>query len=508
MPDRLELQFNLPHSAQHPARRDPTAPLRILVMADFSGRGQREEAPANLIDLGDRPLWNVDVDKLDAVMARIAPKLRLPLDPASDGAIAIGFSQLDDFHPDALYQRLELFQALRRTRARLLNPASFAQAAAELAPPAPSEPGQTEPTPGRKDEGDLLGRLLGKAPAPATAAARPSDPGTAAVHSLLQNAIRPHIVHTDARQPAWVAAVDTAIGEQLRAILHHPAFQALEATWRSVHELVNNIDGDAVCLSLLDITQQELLADLRAAGGAPTATGLYALLIDRGVRMHDGQPWSLLVGDYRFGTGAEDIALLAHLGSLAAHAGGPFLAAATPNVLGCDATAMLADPACWAPLASADQQRWQLLRQSAVAPWLGLSLPRVLLRLPYGQKTDPVDQIAFEEMPGGRAPDGYLWGNPAFVCARLLAAAFVDSGWDFSPDDVLELDDLPAHVYEEAGERVLQPVAEVLLGERATQAILAQGLMPLLSHRQRNAVRLARFQSLAEPAMALAGPWR
>lgn len=104
----------------------------------------------------------------------------------------------------------------------------------------------------------------------------------------------------------------------------------------------------------------------------------------------------------------------------------------------------------------------------------------------------------------GRDPDAYLWGNPAFVCARLIAAAFVEEGGAFSPGDVLELEDLPAHVYEEADERVMQPATEVLLSERAMQAVLARGVMPVLGHRQRNAVRLARFQSLAEPATALA----
>ena len=92
------------------------------------------------------------------------------------------------------------------------------------------------------------------------------------------------------------------------------------------------------------------------------------------------------------------------------------------------------------------EQRWRLLRTSAVAPWLGLALPRVLLRLPYGQKTDPVESFAFEEMPGGRDPEAYLWGNPAYACVRLIAAAFAENGWDFNPGDVLELDDCPAHV--------------------------------------------------------------
>jgi type VI secretion system protein ImpC len=148
------------------------------------------------------------------------------------------------------------------------------------------------------------------------------------------------------------------------------------------------------------------------------------------------------------------------------------------------------------------------LRTSAVAPWLGLALPRILLRLPYGQKTDPIDSFAFEEMPGGRDPEAYLWGNPAYVCARLIAAAFAENGWDFSPGDVLELGDCPAHVYEDAGERRMQPATEILLSERATEEILAHGPMPLLGHRQRNAIRLARFQSLADPPMALAGAWR
>ncbi|HCB12830.1 MAG TPA: hypothetical protein DEP36_04575 [Gammaproteobacteria bacterium] len=504
MPGRMEFQLNLPKSAMSlPAQRDPAAPLRILIMADFSGRAHRE-TPSPLVDLASRPLLAVDVDNLDAVMARLAPKLRLAPVADTGAALTISFSQLDDFHPDALYQRLEVFQALRRTRARLLNPASFAQAAAGLAPLPPAETVQTEPAPVEEDA-NLLGRLLGQAPA--QPAARLADAGAAAIQSLLQAIVQPHIVHTDARQPAWVAAVDAAIGDQLRLILHQPVFQALEAAWRGVHGLITHLDSDAVQVSLLDITREELLTDLRSASGDPKATSLYTLLVDRGARMPDEQPWSLLVGNYRFGASPEDIALLAAIGSLAAHAGGPFLAEAAPELLGADAAAALADPGQWAPLAAGNEENWQALRHCAVAPWLGLALPRVLLRLPYGRKTDPLEQLEFEEMPLGRDAGTYLWGNPAFVCARLIAAAFVENGWNFSLGDVLELDDLPAHVYEEAGERVMQPASEVLLGERAMQAVLARGLMPFLGHRQRNAVRLARFQSLAEPVTALAGAW-
>lgn len=504
MPSRMEFQLNLPKSVASPMRREADAPLRMLIMADFSGRAH-QEAPAVLPGLADRPMPVVDVDRFTAVMTRLAPTVQLPVG-ATGETITIRFRQLDDFHPDALYQQLEIFQTLRRTRARLLDPAGFAQAAAELAPLPVTAPVQPGPAVTRENEADLLGRLLGKAPA--AARTPPVAAGVAAIQSLLQAVVQPHIVHSDSRQPVWVAAVDAAIGEQLRAILHQPAFQALEAAWRGVHELVVNNDSDAVQIFLLDVTREELLADLRAASGDPKATSLHQLLIERGVQMPDGQPWAALIGDYRFGAEPEDIALLAMLGALAAQAGGPFLAAATPELLGCDSAALLTDPGQWQPLPTGAEQHWQALRRCAVAPWIGLALPRVLLRLPYGRKTDPVDGIAFEEMPGGRDPDAYLWGNPALICARLIAAGFVENGWEFSPGDVLDLEDLPAHVYEEDGERVMQPGTEVLLSERALNAVLARGLMPILGHRQRNVVRLARFQSLAEPAAALAGLWR
>ena len=506
MPGRMEFQFEMPRSASRPRRRDSDTPLRVLVMADFSGRAQRE-SPSVLPDLDSRPPLAANADNLDAVMARLAPKLRLALDGGTGGAtLTIGFAQIDDFHPDALYQRLELFQSLRRSRARLLNPASFAQAVAELSPAPPQEPAKPEPA-ATEDDSALLERLLGKTPDQPTPA-RPADVGTAAINTLLQAVVQPHIVRTDPRQEAWVEAVDAAIGELLRAILHQPAFQALEAAWRGVQGLVASLDSDVLRVDLLDVTKQELLADLRAAAGQPRATSLYTLLIDREVQLPDSQPWSLLVGDYTFGATAEDIALLAALGSVAAHAGGPFLAAADPALLGCASAVDLADPAQWAPPPAAADQYWRALRQTEIAPWLGLALPRVLLRLPYGRKTEPVEQLEFEEMPLGRDPDAYLWGNPAFACARLIAGAFAENGWDFSPGDVLELNDLPAHVYGEAEERLMQPGTEVLLGERAMQALLARGIMPLLGHRQRNAVRLARFQSLADPPVALAGGWR
>ena len=131
MPGRMKFDFQLGQpQTRRAAPRRPDSPMRILVMGDFSGRHSRGvETPA---DLASRATVAVDIDNFDRALSRLAPRLQLPPSAADGSGLAIEFRQLDDFHPDHLYKSLSLFQALRETRARLLNPATFAQAAAEL----------------------------------------------------------------------------------------------------------------------------------------------------------------------------------------------------------------------------------------------------------------------------------------------------------------------------------------------------------------------------------------
>jgi type VI secretion system protein ImpC len=136
-----------------------------------------------------------------------------------------------------------------------------------------------------------------------------------------------------------------------------------------------------------------------------------------------------------------------------------------------------------------------------------LALPRVLLRVPYGPGTDEIDSFELVEMPPGSDHESYLWGSAAWAVALLLGRAFDDAAWEMSPGDVVDLADLPAHVYEEDGERKLKPCAEALLNERAMTQVLEAGPMPVVSFADRNAVRVPRLQSIASPATALAGPW-
>ncbi len=515
MAGRLEFEFGFGRPPGRPRAGDD--PMRILLVGDFSGRGGRGRGGE--VPLGERRPRLVDVDNFEDVMARFAPGLALPLD-GEEGGVEIEFRELDDFHPDALYRRLDIFRALRRMRTRLLDPAEFAAAAAELRRDAGGPPEAPDVEEGRpsgaeaaasEGSGSTLERLLGGTPSE-HAGGRDAAPASRAgldVDRLVGRVVAPYITPAaDPQQDQYVASVDAAIGDQMRAVLHHPSFQALEAAWRGVYGLVTSLEtGEELKLYLLDASKAEIAADLAAAGHDLRASGLYRALVERGVGTPGGEPWSLLVGDFAFAAAEDDIALLAALGAVASQAGGPFLAAAEASLLGCRSLAETPDPADWHLDDAETEALWAALRRSASAQWLGLAAPRVLVRLPYGAQSDEIDAFEFEEVPSVREHGAFLWGNPAFACAALIAGAFTERGWAMRPGDLVDVEDLPACTYYDQGEAAMVPCAEVFLGERAIDAILARGVMPLASYRNRNAARLVRFQSLAEPPAALAGPW-
>ncbi|MFY9510730.1 MAG: type VI secretion system contractile sheath large subunit, partial [Rubrivivax sp.] len=334
----------------------------------------------------------------------------------------------------------------------------------------------------------LLGSLLGgKAAAPA--AATPA----AGIDAFIRSIVAPHVVpDTRAQDQAYRNAVDAATTEQMRGLLHAPAFQALEAAWRGLQWLVSSLELDETLqLHIFDVSRDELLADIVAAQGQLAQTGLHRALADRWRNVPGAESWSLLTGLYSFGPADADVGLLAALGLIASQAGGPFVAAGDSALAGDDAAALAS---------------WNQLRGSEAAPWLGLAAPRVLLRLPYGKGSDPVSAFALEEFSGAPVHDQFLWGPGSLAVALLIGRAFTNRGWDFEPGDENQIDDLPAFTYLHDGEKELQACAEHYLGEQGGNALLAAGLIPVLSHRHRNAVTVMRFQSVA-PGQGLAGAW-
>jgi type VI secretion system protein ImpC len=472
---------------------DSDTPFRILLLGDFSGRASRGAADAKL--KGRRPML-VDRDNFDQVLERL--EVELP---------SIRFAELDDFHPDRLYEQLPVFRTLRGTRERLSDRATFPAAAAELrewapAPPRPSEKPAPPPELNGLTPDELLARMLDDSPE-AIVPSRAADP----FERLLHEIVAPHLEpKPDPQQAELVAQVDETIGGQMRAILHHPDFQSLEAAWRGLFFLVRRLETSAdLKLYILDVSKEELAAVTAADDLSDTA--LYRVIVEQTVGTPGAEPWAVVAGNYTFSGAPDDLLVLRALGRMCRAAGAPFLAGASPAIVGCDTLEGSPDPRTWEPDPRAGLL-WKAFRQTPEATWIGLALPRFLLRLPYGESTSSTENFDFEEFPGTPEHEGYLWGNPALACLYLMGEGFSEYGWQFRPDQYHEIDGLPVHLYKQDGESVLKPCAEALLTERAAQAIMEKGLMVLASLKDSDRVRLLRFQSLADPPAALEGRWQ
>jgi type VI secretion system protein ImpC len=459
---------------------EPETPFRILLLGDFSGRNATDWRPVE-----------IDRDNFEEVLAGVGP-----------GFSGMRFQQLDDFHPDRIYRQSRLFQGLREVRRKLEAPATFAEASAgirawsqEQSPPAATVRTAPPAGTGRPALPDLAsGMSLLDSIVEASEPTRPS-PVTrrGGLQGFVESVVAPHTVPAENPElPRLRALVDAEAGARMRALLHHSKFQALEAAWRAVFHLVRAVEtGSQLKVYLLDVSKAELAADLSAADDLRESR-VWRLLVKDTVGA-GGDAWSVVAGNYSFAPTAGDAEMLGRLARIMSFARAPFLGEADPGNSGTET--------------EEGARHWERLRQLPEACWVGLAMPRFLLRLPYGKKTDPVESFDFEEMPGAPSHQEYLWGNPAFACVQLLAEAFANDAWEMRPGAYAEIDRLPVHTYEAEGEKHAKPCAEVLLTERDIEWILDQGYMALDSKRDRDVVRLVRFQSIAKPLARLSGPW-
>jgi type VI secretion system protein ImpC len=196
------------------------------------------------------------------------------------------------------------------------------------------------------------------------------------------------------------------------------------------------------------------------------------------------------------------------IAKISAAADAPFISHMRPDVLGVKSLEKESDPSNWK--LSGDDERtklWTLLRAMPEAEYLGMTIPRFLSRLPYGRESEPLERFQFEEFDDVPKHDDYVWSNSCFVAALLLAQSFAANGWEMDQQFIQDVERLPMHVYKLDGETVFQPCAEVLLTQTGCEIMMEHGLMPLVSYKNTDHVKLARFQSISDPITGLRGRW-
>jgi type VI secretion system ImpC/EvpB family protein len=477
---------------------DIEVPLRILVLGDFSGRmGRTSDATVSV-----RPRL-VDLADVESTLTALAPRLELEL--AEGHRLSIRLERLDDFHPNHLFETLDVFAPLRALSRDLHDRNTAADTLARIraragamnrsAAPAASVSAEANPDAMESDR-DAVARLLGRPP---TQPASRQTSAASFVDALIQPLVAPQVaVPPDPGLEEVQRILDEASSALMRSVLHHPQFRALEASWRGLAWLCNQL-GEApnIEIVVLDWSKAELAAHWASCSDLADSP-LHALLTEADGPGSGEAPWGLIVGNYAFAMTMDDSQLLGQMARIGEQAGAPFLSGAAWTAFTTQAETAIDE----------GSRPWDALRCRAEASHVGLAAPGFLLRLPYGKKSDPIDCFEFEELLVPSDLSHCLWGNAAWACAGLVGRSFMQSGWNLSPGDELEISGLPVHVYRDAGESVQAPCAETWVSSANAEHWSGKGLMVLQAVRGRDAVRLLRFQSLHHPPTMLSGPWR
>jgi type VI secretion system protein ImpC len=279
-----------------------------------------------------------------------------------------------------------------------------------------------------------------------------------------------------------ISEIDKKLSLQVDAVLHHADFQKLESAWRGLKFLVDKTDfRENVRLELLNVSKEELLDDFDDAPEI-TKSGLYKTVYSAEYGQFGGKPYGNIIANYEFGPGPQDIKLLQYLGSVSAMAHAPFIAAAGPEFFGLDDFNGLPSLKDLKSLFEGPQYvKWQSFRESEDARYVGLTLPRFLLRLPYGPETQPVKAFAYQEDVSA-SHEHYLWGNTAFTFATRLTDSFAKYRWCtniIGPLGGGTVEDLPVHQFESMGAIQTKIPTEVLISDRREFELAEEGFISL-----------------------------
>lgn len=469
-------------------------PFHLVVIGDFSGRANRM-AIYDRGELASLKGHMVDVDTMEDLPARF--NIQLDLDLAGDEeSIPYEIRSMDAFHPDEIMDEIELFDELRSMRQALKNPSTFSNAASTIndwlenqgKQPIRRKKALGSDVPADKKLSDFSA-LMDRQVVEHREAVDLSD--------MLGKIVAPHITPADDPQlDDYLEIVEGAMTTTLRQVLHHPDFQALESVWRALELLCRRVEtSSSLRITIYDVSAEDFAADLSSTS-AMEETGLYKLLVEGPTQEQDGATPSAIIGLYNFDMTPPHAELLGRMAKICAHAHAPFITSLDRNNATRD----------YSKLPSIVERTWTELKEQEESNYIGLTLPRFMLRMPYGTKTDPIDAFDFEEFDEKVGLKAMLWGNSAILLGIVLGVDFANNHGDMKPGSILSINEMPFHyMHDQYGDQIALPCTDRMLSHRATEPLLRHNFIPIISLKGQPEVRLASLNGLA--GNTLTGRW-
>ncbi len=333
---------------------------------------------------------------------------------------------------------------------------------------------------------------------------------TSAVQTLAEQALaETTLISEDAVSSieAIIAEIDMKLSEQINLIMHHEDFQALEGSWRGMHHLVNNTETDETLkIRVLNLPKKDLAKTIKKyKGTAWDQSPLFKKLYEEEFGSPGGEPYGCLIGDYNFDNSPPDVEILNGVAQIAAAAHAPFISAAAPTLMNMDSWQELSNPRDLTKIfQTADYAPWRSLRESEDSRYIGLTMPRFLGRIPYGAKTNPLEDFDFEEETAGGEHSKYLWTNSAYAMGVNINRSFKEFGWCASIRGVESggmVEGLPCHTFptDDGGVDMKCPT-EIGITDRREAELAKNGLMPLSHWKNEDYAAFIGAQSLQKPA--------
>ena len=305
---------------------------------------------------------------------------------------------------------------------------------------------------------------------------------------------------------AIIAELDQKLTEQINQILHHEDFQKLESAWRGLSYLVNNTETDEMLkIRVLNISKNDLSKTLKKFKGvAWDQSPIFKAIYEQEYGQFGGEPYGCIVGDYYFNHQPPDVAILQEMMQVCAASHTPFMAAADPTVMAMDSWQELSNPRDLTKIFQTPEYApWRSLREAEDSRYIGLTMPRFLARLPYGAKTDPVEEFAFEEDVEGTDHSKYAWANSAYAMATNITRAFKMYGWCTAIRGVESggaVEGLPTHTFptDDGGVDMKCPT-EIAISDRREAELAKNGFMPLIHKKNSDFAAFIGAQSLQKP---------